>query len=101
MSHHVSGKAAPGGRYGARSDLDGGQGLRDENRQLKEVVAEATLQNRVLKSLTGPGDGESLGAGQGGTGLCVPGGGGTCPLLTAAVHLREVAFNDGLTRGRV
>jgi len=34
--------------------------LRDENRQLKEVVAEITLHNRVLKkSLTGPGEGES------------------------------------------
>ena len=34
--------------------------LRDENRQLKEVVAEITLHNRVLKkSLTGPGDGVS------------------------------------------
>jgi transposase len=33
--------------------------LRDENRQLKEVVAEMTLQNRVLKkSLTAAGDAE-------------------------------------------
>jgi len=33
------------------------EGLRSENRELKEVVAEITLKNRVLKkSLTGHGE---------------------------------------------
>ena len=35
--------------------------LRGENRELKEVVAELTLRNRVLKkSLTGPGEEDDL-----------------------------------------
>ncbi len=55
-----AGKKRLAGDTVRKASTDEVKGLRGENRALKEVVAEITLENRVLKkSLTDPGDEES------------------------------------------
>ena len=54
-----AGKSRLSGDTVREATSDEVKGLRAENSELKEVVAEITLRNRALKkSLTGPGDGD-------------------------------------------
>ena len=54
-----AGKSRLSGDTVREATSDEVKGLRAENSELKEVVAEITLRNRALKkSLTGPGEGD-------------------------------------------